>query len=288
MHLVNGYKAVHMANNSPNDVLEQIEKHYMALSPSGKAIAHYLQQNPIAVLSQSTSLIAEKTGTSKATVSRFFRQLGFDSHQQAKDALAQLREQGVPVVNSLSNVQQHESEVKNLSLTFEGVTLDALKAVAQLLAQAQQVTLIGFRNAYPIALHFRQQLKQIRGSVRVLPQPGQTLSEDIIDLSEKDVVVLLGFRRRTRQFKYVLQNIKHCTTVLITDPSGQQYRQDVDHLLVAHIGSESPFDSYAAPMSLVASLCNLTYEELGSIAADRVEAITDIYIQMDELESPKR
>ncbi|GEA01692.1 hypothetical protein KUL17_05890 [Alteromonas sp. KUL17] len=41
-------------------------------------------------------------------------------------------------------------------------------------------------------------------------------------------------------------------------------------------------------MSLVASLCNLTYELLGSQAADRVDAITDIYIQMDELESPKR
>ena len=76
--------------------------------------------------------------------------------------------------------------------------------------------------------------------------------------------------------------------MLITDPTGQGYRNDVDHLLVTHIGSDSPFDSYAAPMSLVASLCNLTYDALGSKAADRVDAITDIYIQMDELESPKR
>ena len=122
----------------------------------------------------------------------------------------------------------------------------------------------------------------------MLPQPGQTLSEDIIDLTENDVVVLFGFRRRTRQFKYVLNSIKHCKTVLITDPTGQGYRQDVDHLLITHIGGDSPFDSYAAPMSLVASLCNLTYEVLGSEAANRVDAITDIYIQMDELENPKR
>ncbi|MCP3703585.1 MAG: MurR/RpiR family transcriptional regulator, partial [Alteromonas sp.] len=55
-----------MTKNSPSDVLQQIENHYASLSPSGKAIAHYIQQNPIAVLSQSTSLIAEITGTSKA------------------------------------------------------------------------------------------------------------------------------------------------------------------------------------------------------------------------------
>lgn len=277
-----------MTKSSPSDVLKQIERHYASLSPSGQSIAHYIQQNPIAVLSQSISLIAEKTGTSKATVSRFFRQLGFDSHQQAKDALVQLREQGVPVVSPSSGVLQHESDSKNLANTFEGTTPAALNEIAEILATAQQVTLIGFRNAYPIALHFRQQLKQIRTSVRVLPQPGQTLSEDIIDLTENDVVVLFGFRRRTRQFKYVLNSIKHCKTVLITDPTGQGYRQDVDHLLITHIGGDSPFDSYAAPMSLVASLCNLTYEVLGSAAANRVDAITDIYIQMDELEDPKR
>jgi len=252
--------------SSPNDVLQQIEKHYASLSPSGKAIAHYLQQNPIAVL----------------------RQLGFDSHQQAKDTHVQLREQGVPVVSASSNTQQLESEIKNLSHTFEGMSMDVLKEVASLLAKANQITLIGFRNAYPIALHFRQQLKQIRTSIRLLPQPGQTLSEDIIDLGENDLVVLFGFRRRTRQFKFVLNSIKHCKTVLITDPTGQIYRDQVNHLLVCHIGSESPFDSYAAPMSLVASLCNLTYEELGEEAAKRVEAITDVYIQMDELESPRR
>ncbi len=277
-----------MTKSSPSDVLKQIEKHYASLSPSGQSIAHYIQQNPIAVLSQSISLIAEKTGTSKATVSRFFRQLGFDSHQQAKDALVQLREQGVPVVSPSSGVLQHESDSKNLANTFEGTSPAALNEIAEILATAQQVTLIGFRNAYPIALHFRQQLKQIRTSVRVLPQPGQTLSEDIIDLTESDVVVLFGFRRRTRQFKYVLNSIKHCKTVLITDPTGQGYRQDVDHLLITHIGGDSPFDSYVAPMSLVASLCNLTYEVLGSAAANRVDAITDIYIQMDELEDPKR
>jgi len=103
-----------MTKSSPSDVLKQIEKHYASLSPSGQSIAHYIQQNPIAVLSQSISLIAEKTGTSKATVSRFFRQLGFDSHQQAKDALVQLREQGVPVVSPSSGVLQHESDSKNL------------------------------------------------------------------------------------------------------------------------------------------------------------------------------
>jgi DNA-binding MurR/RpiR family transcriptional regulator len=276
------------ADKSPSDVLEQIAQHYATLSPAGKAIAHYLQKNPIAVLSQSTSLIAENVGTSKATVSRFFRQVGFESHQQARASLTTLREQGVPIASADNTKHHFDSEVHNLAASFDSIAVEELNSIATLLANAGQVTLIGFRNAYPIALHFRQQLKQIRASVRVLPQPGQTLSEDIIDLTDNDVVVLFGFRRRTRQFKFVLENIKHCKTVLITDPTGQGYKQFVDHLLVSHIGSAAPFDSYAAPMSLVATLCNLTYAKLGLTASKRVDAITEIYKQMDELEDSER
>lgn len=273
-----------MPNNNVNDVIKKIEQHYASLSPSSRAIAHYLQQHPLAIFTQSTAQIANKTGTSKATVSRFYRQLGFHSQQQAKDTLATLREQGIPVVTSSTASTQHEYEINNISQTFENIETQTLEAIAKQLAHAKQITLIGFRNAYPLALHFRQQLKQIRTSVRLLPQPGQTLGEDIVDLSKDDVVVLFGFRRRTRQFNHILSALTSCQTILITDPTGQIFRDKVKHLLVCHLGNNAPFDSYAAPMSLISTLCNYTYQALGSNASARVESITNVYKELNELE----
>lgn len=273
-----------MPDNNANDVLIKIEQHYASLSPSGRAIAHYLQRNPMAVVTQSTAQIAENTGTSKATVSRFYRQLGFNSHQQAKDTLITLREQGVPIATQSTHFTQHEHELNNISQTYENIQTATLEAIAKQLAHAEQITLIGFRNAYPLALHFRQQLKQIRTSVCLLPQPGQTLGEDIVDLGKKDVVVLFGFRRRTRQFGDILNTLSSSQTILITDPTGQIYRDKVKHLLVCHLGNNAPFDSYAAPMSLVSTLCNFTYQALGSNATTRVDAITSVYKQLNELE----
>ena len=273
-----------MPNNKTANVLNQIEKHYALLSPAGKRIAQYLQQTPLAVISQSTAQIAEKTQTSKATVSRFFRQLGFASHQQAKDTLLSLREQGVPVNTHTSFSHHQEHEFSNLTQTFAGIHEDTLLDMAERLAKAKQITLIGFRNAYPLALHFRQQLKQIRTSVRLLPQPGQTLGEDIVDLGDDDVVILFGFRRRTRQFKYVLSAIKHAQVILITDPTGQIYRNQVSKLVVCHLGNDAPFDSYAAPMSLLSAICNRTYSLLGDAATERVNSITETYASLDELE----
>ena len=276
-----------MAEQTPDDIIKQIELTYLSLSPSGKKIAHYLQQNPIAVLSQSTSQIAESTGTSKATVSRLFRQLGFASHQEAKAAQSLVRQQGVPLGRAVETTEQIQQEITNVSGTLEGIDAHTLTSVANLLAGANQLTIIGYRNAYPLALRLRQQLMQIRRSVSLLPQPGQTIGEDIVDVNQDDIVILFGFRRRTRQFSFVLDAVKHARVILITDPTGQAYKPDVEHLLVCQLGETLPFDSYAAPMSLISTLCNLTYEKLGDAAAKRVNTITDTYVQLDELANPK-
>lgn len=276
-----------MAQHTPDDIIKQIEITYLSLSPSGRKIAHYLQQNPIAVLSQSTSQIAENTGTSKATVSRLFRQLGFASHQEAKAAQSLVRQQGVPLGRTVETTEQIQQEIANVSGTLEGIAPLTLTTVADLLAEASHLTIIGYRNAYPLALHFRQQLMQIRRSVSLLPQPGQTIGEDIVDVNKDDVVILFGFRRRTRQFSFVLDAVKHARVILITDPTGQAYKSDVEHLLVCQLGETLPFDSYAAPMSLISTLCNLTYEKRGEAAAKRVNTITDTYVQLDELANPK-
>ena len=266
------------------DVLSLIEQNYPTLSPSARTIANYLQQHPLAIVSQTSAEIAEHTQTSKATVSRFFRQLGFESQQDAKQAQLQLRQQGVPVLTQGQSIDQTAEELKNLSLTFEGLRTELLDEISAQLANASRVTLIGFRNSYPVALHFRQQLQQIRTSVRLLPQPGQTLGEDLHDILDDEVIVLFGFRRRTRIFKKIVEALEGRNTILVTDPTGQVYNQQVSKVLVCHLSNDNPFYSYAAPMSLVSMLCNRVYSYIGENAQYRTQSISNLYDELDEME----
>lgn len=266
------------------DVLSLIEQNYPNLSPSARSIANYLQQHPLAIVSQTSAEIAEHTHTSKATVSRFFRQLGFESQQDAKQAQLQLRQNGVPVLTQGHSIDQTAEELKNLSQTFEGLHADILNDVCAQLANASRVTLIGFRNSYPVALHFRQQLQQIRPSIRLLPQPGQTLGEDLHDILDDEVIVLFGFQRRTRVFKKIVEVLKGHQTILITDPTGQMYNQQVSQVLVCHLGNDNPFYSYAAPMSLVSMLSNRVYDLIGKNGHHRSQAISQLFNELGEME----
>ena len=271
-----------MADN--NGVLARIRDKYTDLSPSARAIANYLQQFPLTIISDSTAEIAAKTNTSKATVSRLFRQLGYASHQDAKQDVVLQRDAGIPVKQTLTQHDYVAAELGNLQRTLESIPAEEINQIADILAKAPRITLIGYRNSYPVALHCRQQLKQIRPNVRLLPQPGQSLSEDLMDLAEDEVIMVFGFRRRPRIFARMIDALPPARTILLTDPTGQVYQDRVGHTLVCQLGNQFAFDSYAAPMSLVSVICNQAYTLLGEEGDRRVSTITQLYTQMGELD----
>lgn len=270
--------------SSEQNVLSRIEQHYPSLSPTAQNIANYLQQHPMATVTLSVAEIANETNTSKATVSRFFRQLGYDSHQDARQAMLSKRATGYPIAHSADTSNYLNAELHNLESTFGPIEESQLDSLAKTISEAKRVVLIGYRNNYSLALTFRQQLKQMRPHVHLYPVPGQTLSEDLIDIDEQDLVILFGMRRRPTFFSRLIDQLSSRNVFLITDPSGQIYNQKVSHLLVCQLGQQQAFDSYAAPMALIATLSNKVYSVLGETGQLRTAAISDMYEELGELD----
>lgn len=268
-----------------NEIIRRIKECYPQLSPTARLVANYIQEHPLALLSQSVADIASSTNSSKATVSRLFRQLGYESHQQARQTLTKMREFGMPIQSGDGKADYLKTELENVCSTLEMLQQHDLPNLARRIAQAKQVFLIGFRTSYPVALHCAQQLKQIREGVRILPQTGQSVAEQIADITPDDIVLVVGFRRRPAGFTALLQQLPTAQCVLFTDASGQTYLNEVTQLIVCQLGQSTPFDSYAGPMSVMATLCNLVYHSLGEKAANRAAEISNLYQNLHELSS---
>lgn len=270
--------------NKPASFVERIQAHYEQLSPNSRKVANYLQHNPLDVINTSVAEIAELTQTSKATVSRFFRQLGYASHLDVKRELRALRATGLPVGNLEIDNDYVNQELERIQQTWSNVDSKELDAIIEAIDRASRITLIGFRNSYPVAMHFRQQLLQIRDKVRLLPQPGQTLSEELLDIAADELVILVGFRRRPRIIKQLIEQLTNNTVCMLGDPSAQVYKSQVSHLLICQLGQEMPLDSYAAPMSVVSVVCNGVLSKRREGATARISAISQLYRDLDELE----
>ena len=274
---------------------QRIDGRYGELSPQEQRAADFILDHMSDLAVYNASELARLSGVSKATVSRLFRRLGFQDSAEVREHARALRSLGAPLggpgasAGTPSRLAAHaEAEHDNLRrllLTLEDGRLDA---AARLVHSAQSVVIVGLRNSYPLALHLRQQLVQARDHVRLAPLPGQSLGEELAGLGPRDVVVLMGFRRRVAGFGDIVAAIRRrdVPLVLIADSSARKYSDQATHWLECPVDSVSAFDSYATAMSLVNLLATGAMGAQVRESRTRIAAITSVYEDLDELEAP--
>ncbi|HEV2633856.1 MAG TPA: MurR/RpiR family transcriptional regulator [Actinocrinis sp.] len=283
------------APSAAGTIGQRIDRQYAALSPQEQRAADVVLDHLDDLAVYNASEIAQLSGVSKATVSRLVRRLGYEDFAQVRTQARVLRGLGSPLGGADRTIPAGDrlaahlaAEQRNLGRMLAGLQDGRLEAAAGLLAEADQVVVLGRRNSYPVALHLRQQLAQARGQVHLLPVPGQSLGEDLAGLGPQDAAVLVGFRRRPRGFEAVVRALteRAVPVVLIGDDSLAPWQGRVAHLLCAPTDSPAAFDSYAAPMSLVNLLAAATMARHARGGRTRVSAITVLYDELDELEEP--
>ncbi|MET0469004.1 MAG: MurR/RpiR family transcriptional regulator [Aeromicrobium sp.] len=268
---------------------ERIAERYAALSPQERRAADVLLAHLDDLAIYRAAELAELAGVSKATMSRLFRHLGFDDFGEVREHLRGLRSQGVPVTieGAPSLVAHLEHEIANLQSAMARLDEDRLDTAATLVAQARRVVVLGLRNSYPVALHLRQQLSQARPGVTLAPQPGQSLSEELLGVESVDAAVVVGFRRRPDNLEELLAILQAAGTpiILLADPTARALASRATVWLECPLTTASAFDSYAAAMSVAAVLADRVLDRVGDAGEDRVTAIDASYRALREIES---
>lgn len=284
-----------MAGGSEIRIDKRIDESYAALSPQERCVADFLLDHLGDLAVFSSADISRETGVSKATVSRLFRKLGFADFKEVREHARSMRNRGVPMIApgvsgadaESTGLERHAAaEVENIVRTIGRLGDGRLDEAVDLLAGARSVLVIGMRNAYPVALHLDRQLTQVRPGVRVAPQPGQTIGEEIAGLASGDVVVLVGFRRRPAVFARLAAALADspADVVLLADGTGREYAVHARCWLEVSLDSGGAFDSYAAAMSAVGLLANGVLNRLVSSGRRRVGAIDTAYEELAEIE----
>lgn len=264
---------------------ERIAAHHDELTPQERRAAATLLEHLDDLGTYRAAELAELAGVSRATMSRLFRSLGFEDFDEVREHLRGLRGTGEPRrvdgAPDLAKIAAAEQ-----AAILRAIEHPRLLEVAGLLALADRVLVVGWRNSYPVALHLREQLAQARDDVRIAPVPGQTTGEELVGLGSDDVVVVVGFRRRPQFFGdfVVAARDTGASVVLVGDPTA------VPHAARASVWLECPlqhalaFDSYAAPMALVSVLADSVLAACRRRGPTRVRAISETYERLGEVE----
>lgn len=277
------------AASEDRDLELLIEAAYGAMGPVEKHLAEVVLEHLGDLATYNAVELASMSGASKATVSRFFRRLGFETFTEARHSARSLRATGVPVAGRrvADSLAAHSATARdNLARAVGGLDAAGLPQVADLLATAGQVVVVGFRNSYAVALHLREQLLQARPRVALVPQPGQSVGEELAQLGPDDAVVCVGFRRRPAGFATVVDVLLDAgvPTVLLVDPGARRHVPRATHRLEVPVDGCGAFDDYGAAMTTVCALADAVLDRVGRPGRERIAALAESYRSSGELE----
>ena len=206
-------------NAASQDVLLLIREAYAGMSTSQQKVLEFFLSRSLEAVYLSAARIAEMVDVSHSTVVRTAQALGFNGFPEFQSALQEqvsgrMNSTGVYQLgarkliselleqdgNGTGSILEHVmlNDAKNIENMVSQITMADFERAVNMLLEAENVYVIGLRSSAPMAMNFAMGLRQIRGKCHLL-QPGVgDLVDQIVALTDKDLLFSLCFGRYTR------------------------------------------------------------------------------------------
>jgi len=195
------------------DILNKITSEFGSMTRSGKALADYILKNKTSVQFLSITALADASGVSEASITRFCRSLGLEGYNDLKLSLAIA---GVPAEKSFQNREKKKSYMEEISGILLNRNIQALeetrslmdrksieKAV-DLLKNAHRVFCFGQGGSNVTAMEAWALFSTVSGKfIHILDSHFQAMSASLC--GPQDVILFFSYSAATRELQDILK-----------------------------------------------------------------------------------
>jgi len=250
------------------DILDQISAKYRSFTPRQRAVAEYLFHNPDKAILLNAAQLAAKAGVSQATVTRFITVLGFSAFSKFKQALGRKLladfSTSTRLVKSARALEGRTSlftdilrgDIDNIWDLTSRISEDCFEKSVKTLCSAQTLYILGLRSSHALAFYLAFNLRFFLRSVQLIDLGVGDIPEKLRDAGPSDVLVVISFKRYTREVVKITEKIKKKGTFIlgITNSDLSPIAQLSDMTLITQTKISTYFESFTAPMSLLNAL----------------------------------
>ncbi|MEO2205965.1 MurR/RpiR family transcriptional regulator [Paenibacillus pabuli] len=261
------------------------------LSPGHLKIADFVERNPEEILFMTEQEIADRLGVSIATVSRFWRAVGYDNAKAFKIRL-RTSEDTTPALKlnktisrmdtSSLPVQLLEASVSHLQKTLSHMKQGDLEQAASILAEARRVYIYAPGPSAGLAELLSFRLSRFGLTVIHLAGSGHELLESLMHMQQEDMVLLMSFTRLLPEAEVILDYAKEVNSkaVLVTDREDLLYGLATELSFYVSRGELGEFHSMVTPLLLMEQLVltvGLLQKELALSKLERLAELRSKY-----------
>ena len=253
--------------NTKQDLMRSIQVKFPRLSKGQKLIAEYILKHYDKAAFMTAAKLGSSVGVSESTVVRFANELGFSGYPKLQKSLQEL------IKNKLTTVQRIElsndfitqenalkgvlkADMENIRATLEKINHKTFDDVVNSLFKAKKIYIIGLRSSSALAEFLAFYLNLILDNVKVVAYGVSDIFEQMLNVSEEDVVIGIGFPRyATRTIEALaFAKSRNADVVAITDSLLSPLAARADYTLIAQSNMASFVDSLVAPLSVINAL----------------------------------
>ncbi|MBR0679495.1 MurR/RpiR family transcriptional regulator [Roseomonas eburnea] len=222
------------------------------LSPAGRRVARFLNENRPLALALSAMELAERAGTSDATVVRSVQALGFRGLPELKRELAAAL--AAPPTNpaeamrgTLAEAGEESWHAVDLAIETQREAVEALatsearatlRAAVATLHPACRILVFGLGPSAALARYLATLLGRAGRSARALDASGIALADQMLDLGPGDALLVLAYGRAYREVVALFGEARRLAlpVVLVTDSLDGSLARHADVVVPARRG----------------------------------------------------
>ncbi len=253
-----------------------------ALSPTEQRVADFFARHREEAAFLSATEIAQRLGTSDATVVRTAQSLGYSGLQELKREFATtLRTRATPALRlgrRLAEIGAHPEDALDHAITLQielleearrTVSPEAFARALTIVADAARVLVLGVGPSAALADYFALRLRRFGRDALTMTDTGVLLADELIGMRTGDALVAIGYGRVTRELDVTLDHARArgVPVVLLTDTLGVALADRIAVSLRARMNRSDTFGSIATTLVVMDGLL------MGLAARDRAGAL---------------
>src|SRR5207248_9767758 len=257
------------------------------LSPKERAVAQFYAEHREEAAFLSAAEIAERLGTSDATVVRAVKALGYSGIPELRRELIDaLRARATPAVRLGRSLEDAGEDPLGHVIELELEWLESARSIDRrdfaravgLLAKASRVLAFGLGPTGPLAEYFALRLVRFGRQAEAVKASGLLLADELLGARRGDVLLLIAYERLDQDSEVALgrANDLELPVVLLTDTLGPKLADRVDVVLPALRSRGGALSGGAATMAILDALL------LALAARDRARSLAAL-AELNEL-----
>ncbi|WP_228409636.1 MurR/RpiR family transcriptional regulator [Radiobacillus deserti] len=257
------------------------------MSPSQYQIADYIQKHTQQVLLSTEKDIADAVQVSIASVSRFWRVVGYKNFKDFKQEMrSQLEVSPAGKMERImgrgteEELQHHilDISVTHLYKTMQQFSSTSFRQAVRLLTASKKTRVYCPGPSAGLGALLQYRLARFGLDIRIMDKSGSEMLEELLHLEKDSVVILFGFVRLLPEARVILDYSKQVgyKTIIITDQLIADFSTQANCTMFASRGEISEFHSMVAPTFLVENLIIAVGMENKQESLNRLERLSEL------------